>query len=75
MITIVKAMLRLSKLDRILNHETMATKLNADIYFAKPYHSWKRNFPKKISFDNIENNNLQRVARKVRSLALRSGRV
>jgi IS30 family transposase len=54
-------------------HEMMAALLNADVYFAKPYHSWERGlnentnglvrqyFPKKIPFDNITNHDLQRV--------------
>lgn len=58
-------------------HETMADRLDANIYFAKPYHSWERGlnentnglvrqyFPKKIPFDNITNHDLQRVAKKL----------
>ena len=58
-------------------HETMAARLNAKIYFAKPYHSWERGlnentnglvrqyFPKKIPFDSITNDELQRVAKKL----------
>lgn len=58
-------------------HEMMAVMLDADVYFAKPYHSWERGlnentnglvrqyFPKKIPFDNITNHELQRVARKL----------
>jgi IS30 family transposase len=58
-------------------HEMMAALLNADVYFAKPYHSWERGlnentnglvrqyFPKKIPFDNITNHDLQRVAKKL----------
>lgn len=58
-------------------HELMAALLNADVYFAKPYHSWERGlnentnglvrqyFPKKIPFDNITDYDLQRVARKL----------
>jgi IS30 family transposase len=57
-------------------HEIMAVMLDADIYFAKPYHSWERGlnentnglvrqyFPKKIPFDNITNHELQHVAKK-----------
>ncbi len=58
-------------------HEMMAVMLDADIYFAKPYHSWERGlnentnglvrqyFPKKIPFDNITNHELQRVEKKL----------
>ncbi|MDQ3018785.1 MAG: IS30 family transposase [bacterium] len=58
-------------------HELMAAQLNADVYFAKPYHSWERGlnentnglvrqyFPKKIPFDSITNYDLQRVAKKL----------
>jgi len=58
-------------------HESMSAKLSADIYFAKPYHSWERGlnentnglvrqyYPKKIPFDNIKKIDLQRVARKL----------
>ena len=58
-------------------HELMAELLNADVYFAKPYHSWERGlnentnglvrqyFPKKIPFDNITDYDLQHVARKL----------
>ncbi|HET9433636.1 MAG TPA: IS30 family transposase [Chitinophagaceae bacterium] len=59
------------------HHELMATTLEADIYFAKPYHSWERGlnentnglvrqyFPKRIPFDNISDNELQRVEDKI----------
>jgi IS30 family transposase len=58
-------------------HEVMSTALNADIFFAKPYHSWERGlnentnglvrqyFPKKIPFDGITDNDLQQVANKL----------
>lgn len=58
-------------------HATMASVLSADVYFAKPYHSWERGlnentnglvrqyFPKKIPFDSMTNNDLQRVAKKL----------
>ena len=58
-------------------HEIMAMMLGANVYFAKPYHSWERGlnentnglvrqyFPKKIPFDNITNHELQRVAKKL----------
>jgi IS30 family transposase len=59
------------------SHELMAAMLDANIYFAKPYHSWERGlnentnglvrqyFPKKIPFDNITNRDLQRVVKKL----------
>ena len=58
-------------------HELMSIALDADIYFAKPYHSWERGlnentnglvrqyFPKGIPFDNITHQYLQQVARKI----------
>jgi IS30 family transposase len=58
-------------------HGVMSAMLNADVYFAKPYHSWERGlnentnglvrqyFPKKIPFDNISYHDLQRVTRKL----------
>lgn len=58
-------------------HETMAAVLDANVYFAKPYHSWERGlnentnglvrqyFPKKSVFDNITEHDLQRVAKKL----------
>ncbi len=58
-------------------HSVMANILNAEIYFAKPYHSWERGlnentnglvrqyFPKRVSFDKISNHDLQRVANKL----------
>lgn len=58
-------------------HEIMAAVLNANVYFAKPYHSWERGlnentnglvrqyFPKKNSFDNISEHDLQLVAKKL----------
>jgi transposase, IS30 family len=58
-------------------HRTMSATLDADVYFAKPYHSWERGlnentnglvrqyFPKKIPFDNITYHDLQRVVRKL----------
>lgn len=58
-------------------HEIMAAKLDAKIYFAKPYHSWERGlnentnglvrqyFPKKTPFDNITHHELQRVVKKL----------
>lgn len=59
------------------HHKTMSDKLNADVFFAKPYHSWERGlnentnglvrqyFPKRIPFDNISNNDLQIVVKKL----------
>lgn len=58
-------------------HGMLTTALNANVYFAKPYHSWERGlnentnglvrqyFPKKSSFDNITEYGLQRVAKKL----------
>ncbi len=58
-------------------HEVMANCLDADIYFAQPYHSWERGlnentnglvrqyFPKKIPFDSMKGSELQRVANKL----------
>ena len=58
-------------------HKKLSGILDADIYFAKPYHSWERGlnentnglvrqyFPKKISFDNMTEHDLQRVAKKL----------
>ena len=59
------------------SHEKMADTLGANVYFAKPYHSWERGlnentnglvrqyFPKKVPFDSMTDNDLQRVARKL----------
>jgi IS30 family transposase len=58
-------------------HEIMANMLNAKVFFAKPYHSWERGlnentnglvrqyYPKRISFDSITDNDLQRTAKKL----------
>src|SRR5260221_1676729 len=58
-------------------HEVMSAMLNADIFFAKPYHSWERGlnentnglvrqyFPKNIPFDRITDDDLQSVAKKL----------
>lgn len=58
-------------------HGAMSSMLDADVYFAKPYHSWERGlnentnglvrqyFPKKVPFDNITHHDLQRVVRKL----------
>jgi len=54
-------------------HESISQCLNIDFYFAKPYHSWERGanenlnglirqyFPKKSSFENITQQEIQRV--------------
>lgn len=58
-------------------HAVMALVLGADVYFAKPYHSWERGlnentnglvrqyFPKRTRFDSITEYDLQRVAKKL----------
>jgi len=58
-------------------HESMSVTLKADVFFAKPYHSWERGlnentnglvrqyFPKRIPFDRISEIDLQRVVRKL----------
>jgi len=58
-------------------HGVMAEALNANVYFAKPYHSWERGlnentnglvrqyYPKRIPFDSITEYDLQRVAKKL----------
>lgn len=58
-------------------HKTLSEALKADVFFAKPYHSWERGlnentnglvrqyFPKKSSFDNISEHALQGVAKKL----------
>lgn len=60
-------------------HDRMSAMLNADIFFAKPYHSWERGLnentnglvrqylPKKIPFDNITPNDLRCIERKLNS--------
>ena len=59
------------------NHEKIAKALNAQCYFAKPYHSWERGlnehtnglvrqyFPKKTSFRDITNEQLQSISDKL----------
>lgn len=54
-------------------HKVISTGLNVNFYFAKPYHSWERGanentnglirqyFPKGSSFENISNEDVQRV--------------
>ncbi len=58
-------------------HEIMSTLLDANVFFAKPYHSWERGlnentnglvrqyFPKRIPFDSITDKDLQNVAKKL----------
>ena len=54
-------------------HKMISSELKLDFYFAKPYQSWERGaneninglirqyFPKKISFENISDNDVKRV--------------
>ncbi len=58
-------------------HKLLTDLLGADVFFAKPYHSWERGlnentnglvrqyFPKKIPFDKTTNEELQNVADKL----------
>ncbi len=58
-------------------HEEIATKLNADVYFAHPYHSWERGtnentnglirqyLPKDSSFKDVRKQDIQRIIRKL----------
>jgi IS30 family transposase len=58
-------------------HERMSTELNADIFFAKPYHSWERGLnentnglvrqylPKRIPFDKITDHDLRHIEKKL----------
>ena len=58
-------------------HKMLSSTLDAEVYFAKPYHSWERGlnentnglvrqyFPKKIAFDKMTNKQLQQVADKL----------
>jgi len=58
-------------------HEMLSKVLDANVYFAKPYHSWERGlnentnglvrqyFPKKVPFDKITASDLQTVERKL----------
>lgn len=55
------------------HHETISTALNAQVYFARPYHSWERGtnentnglirqyFPKSSNFRNLSENQIQFV--------------
>jgi transposase, IS30 family len=59
------------------NHAAIAASLNIDYFFARPYHSWERGanensnglirqyFPKKSSFENITNQQIQDVENKL----------
>jgi len=61
------------------SHAFLTKHLGAEIYFARPYHSWERGlnentnglvrqyFPKKTSFDRIEEKEFQKVADKLNS--------
>lgn len=54
-------------------HETMAKRLNTEIYFARPYHSWERGtnentnglirqfYPKKMPLDKLDRQEVQKV--------------
>src|SRR5271154_5873032 len=58
-------------------HQQLSDTLGANVFFAKPYHSWERGlnentnglvrqyFPKRIPFDKITEHGLQSVARKI----------
>jgi IS30 family transposase len=58
-------------------HEMLSIILNADVYFAKPSHSWERGlnentnglvrqyFPKRIPFDRISDDELQHIEDKI----------
>ena len=58
-------------------HEQLSEELGASVFFAKPYHSWERGlnentnglvrqyFPKRTSFDNLSDNELQVVTQKL----------
>lgn len=60
-------------------HEMLSLVLGADVFFAKPYHSWERGlnentnglvrqyYPKKTSFDRIPESDLLRTERKLNS--------
>ena len=55
------------------NHQKVSSELNAEFYFAKPYHSWERGlnehtnglvrqyFPKSSSFENISGEDIEKV--------------
>jgi transposase, IS30 family len=59
------------------NHAAIATNLDIDYFFARPYHSWERGanensnglirqyFPKKSSFENITDQQIQKVEEKL----------
>jgi IS30 family transposase len=58
-------------------HERLSDGLNADVFFAKPYHSWERGLnektnglvrqylPKKIPFDRISDTDLKYIEKKI----------
>jgi len=58
-------------------HSILSEALNADVFFAKPYHSWERGtnentnglvrqyYPKKVPFDKMTDNALRLVERKL----------
>jgi len=58
-------------------HKRLSDALEASVFFAKPYHSWERGlnentnglvrqyFPKRTSFDNIDDREMQNVAKKL----------
>jgi IS30 family transposase len=59
------------------HHKIMSDVLGANVYFARPYHSWERGlnentnglvrqyFPKKIPFDSMSDHDLRDVERKI----------
>jgi IS30 family transposase len=61
-------------------HKALAAALGCDIYFAHPYHSWERGLnehtnglirqylPKKTSFDNLTQRQLDRIVAKINSI-------
>ena len=61
------------------SHADLTNHFGADIFFARPYHSWERGlnentnglvrqyFPKRVPFDNIDEKEIQNVADKLNS--------
>jgi len=61
------------------SHADLTNQFGADIFFARPYHSWERGlnentnglvrqyFPKRVPFDNIDEKEIQHVADKLNS--------
>jgi len=61
------------------SHVKLTNRFGADIYFARPYHSWERGlnentnglvrqyFPKRVPFDNVDEQEIQNVADKLNS--------